>query len=109
VTLVLGAVIAECRSTIKLASQRDPAARNCSSDRAQHKSTPGHRGTEFIVPFFDSLLCKKSETSHLCSFEQKNAQRETDEGDQTRSADGQANVTRAQNRPKRDRKHNDRQ
>ena len=106
---VLRAVIAKRRSTIKLASQREPAARNCSSDRAQHKSTPANRGTEFVVAVSDSSLCKKSKSNYQRPLEHKNAQHETDQRHQTRSAGGQANVTGAQNRPKRDCKHNDRQ
>src|SRR6266540_5243507 len=76
--LVLRAVIAKRRSTIKLASQREPAARNCSSDRPQHKSTPADRGTEFVVAVSDSSLCKKSKTNHQRALEHKNAERETD-------------------------------
>src|SRR5206468_3557337 len=79
------------------------------SDRAEDKSTASDRRAEFVVPIADSSLCNESKTTHQCSFEQKNAHGKTDKRDQTRSADGQANVTRAQNRPKRDCKHNHRQ
>ena len=106
---VLRAVIAKRRSTIKLASQREAAARNCSSDRTQHKSTPADRGTEFVVAVSDSSLCKKSKSNYQRTLEHKNAEYETDQRNQTRSTGGQANVTGAQNRPKRDCKHNDRQ
>src|SRR4030095_9941927 len=106
---VLRAVVAKGRGTIKPPSQRDPTARNRSSDCAENKSTPSDRRTEFVVKIADPSLCKKSKPSHQCSFEHKNAQGETDERDQTRTDDGQANVARAKNRPKHDCKHHDRQ
>jgi len=64
VAFVLRAVVAKRRSTIKLASQRDPAARDCSSDRTEYKSTPADRRTEFVVSIGDFFLCKKSRTSY---------------------------------------------
>src|SRR5207302_9217925 len=46
---ILRAVVTKGRRTIKLASQRNSTARNCSSDYAKDKSTPSDRRAEFIV------------------------------------------------------------
>ena len=107
--LVLRAVVAECCGTIKFASQRNSATRGSNADCAQDKCSPADGRTEFVVVLPNFSRCQKLKAGNERSLEQKNAQREAYECDQTREVDWQANIACAQDRPQRDCERNDRQ
>src|SRR2546430_1202944 len=109
VTLVLRPIVTKSRCTIKFARQSDAATGESDSNCAQHKCASPDCWSKFSVFGRDFWSREKLKAANEYSLENENAERETDERHQAGSFKGHSYIACAQNRPKRDSEHNDRQ
>jgi len=107
--LVLRAVIAERCRVIQFARQRQPAASRSEANCAQYECTASDGWSELVILPPDFSRGQKPETSDEGSFEEKDAQCEANQRDQSRPRNRQPDVACPQYRLERDREYYDRQ
>ena len=106
---VLRPIVAERCSAIKFSPQGHPATSGSEPNCAQHERAASHGRSELVVLSGDFSRSQKMEASDQCSFEQKNAQCEADERDQSRHLNRQTDVACAEHRPQQNCEGDDRQ